>query len=155
MVGADTHYGVGENDLTFGEVDFVLEDIEGGPFQGVPSFVAGQGVLPERYGDDESFQRVSIGQKVRLPMKLAAGRVIVYLEGGAMVSYYEADAIGTPFEPEAIGGVGVQLNLGDDWAIDFGARLRQPLGNGNDHDEPEHAPHETQPEFFFGVRKDF
>jgi hypothetical protein len=155
MAGAETHYGLSPNEASFGEFKLVLEDAEGSPIQGVPFLVAGKGTLPERYGDDETYDRVSLGQLVRLPVKLFAGRVIAYLEAGGMISYYQSDAIGTPFEPELTGGVGFQVDLGKRWALDLGARVRQPMGNGNDHDEPEHAPHESQPEFFFGLRKDF
>ncbi len=136
MVGTETQYGVASNDMTFGELNVVLDDGGDSPIQGVPFLVVGQGTLPEQYGDDISYQRVS-------------------LEAGGMVSYYQSEAIGTPFEPELVGGGGVQMNLGENWSIDFGARARQPVGNGYRHDEPEHAPDGTQAEFFFGVRKDF
>jgi len=155
MVGTGTQYGVSSNDMSFGEVDFVLESEDGGNVQGVPFFVFGQGTLPQEYGDDIPYQRVSLGEKVRLPFRIAEGKVVVYVEAGGMVSYYESEAIGTPFEPEVVGGVGVQMNLGKNWSIDLGARARQPVGNGYRHDEPEHAPDGTAPEFFFGVRKDF
>lgn len=155
MVGTETQFGVSSNDMSFGEVDLVLEDEDGGTVQSVPFLVFGQGTLPEQYGDDVSYQRVSLGEKVRLPLRLAKGRVVVYVEAGGMVSYYESEAIGTPFEPEVIAGGGVQLNLGDNWSIDFGARARQPVGNGYRTDEPDHAPDGMQPELFLGVRKDF
>jgi hypothetical protein len=121
----------------------------------VPFLVAGQGRLPPEYGDDETFQRLSVGHKVRLPVRLASGRVVVYVEAGGMISYYEAEPIGTPFEPELLGGGGVMIDLGDGWAVDLGARARQPMGNGDRHDEPEHVPHGTALEFLFGIRKDF
>jgi hypothetical protein len=155
MVGTETQYGVAENDMSFGELNLVLEQEDGSRVQSVPFLVYGQGTLPEQYGDDESYQRLSLGEKVRLPFRIAAGKVVVYVEAGGMVSYYEAEAIGTPFEPEVVAGGGVQLNLGNNWFVDVGARARQPLGNGYRHDEPEHAPDGTQPEFYFGVRKDF
>jgi hypothetical protein len=155
MVGTETQYGVSSNDMSFGEVNFVLEDQEGSKVQGVPFLVFGQGTLPEQYGDDVSYQRLSLGEKVRLPFRIAEGRVVVYVEAGGMVSYYESEAIGTPFEPEVLAGGGVQMNLGKNWFVDVGARVRQPMGNGADHDDPEHAPDGTQPELYFGVRKDF
>ncbi len=155
MVGTETQYGVATNDMTFGELNVVLDDGGDSALQGVPFLVVGQGTLPPQYGDDVSYQRVSLGEKVRLPIRLAKGKVVLYIEAGGMVSYYESEAIGTPFEPEVVGGGGAQLNLGKSWSIDFGARARQPVGNGYRHDEPEHAPDGTQTEFFFGVRKDF
>jgi hypothetical protein len=155
MIGTETQYGVSDNDMSFGEVNFVLEEKDGSRVQGVPFLVFGQGTLPEQYGDDVSYQRLSLGEKVRLPFRIAGGKVIVYVEAGGMVSYYESEAIGTPFEPEVIGGGGVQINLGDNWSIDIGARARQSLGNGYRTDPAEHAPDGTQPEFYFGVRKDF
>jgi hypothetical protein len=155
MVGTGTQYGVASNDMSFGELNLVLADNEDSPVQGVPFLVVGQGTLPPQYGDDISYQRVSIGEKVRVPFRLAKGKVVVYVEAGGMVSYYDSEAIGTPFEPEVVAGGGVQLNLGKNWSVDLGARARQPVGNGYRHDEPEHAPDGTQPEFFFGVRKDF
>jgi hypothetical protein len=155
MVGTETHYGVSDNDMSFGEVAVVLSGEDEGMVQSVPFLVVGQGTLPEQYGSDIAYQRVSLGEKVRLPLKVAGGRVIFYIEAGGMVSYYESEAIGTPFEPEAMAGVGVQVDLGKEWSLDVGTRARRPLGNGNDHDEPEHAPDGTAPEFFLGVRKDF
>ncbi len=104
MLGTETQVGVSSNDMTFGEVDFVLETEDGSTIQGVPFLAVGQGTLPEQYGDDVSYQRVSLGQKVRLPLRLAKGRVVVYVEAGGMVSYYESEAIGTPFEPEVVAG---------------------------------------------------
>jgi len=155
MMGAETHYGVSGNDLNFGEVDVVLEDAEGSRLQGVPFLLVGQGKLPVAYDGGETFDRLSLGQKVRLPIRFAEGRVAFYVEGGAMVSYYQADAISTPFELEMLGGGGVMLELGDGWSVDLGARIRHPTGNGNNHDEPTHAPHVTAPEFILGVRKNF
>ena len=155
MVGTETQYGVSNNDMSFGELNLVLEETDGSRVQGVPFFVYGQGTLPEQYGDDVSYQRLSLGEKVRLPFRIGDGRVVLYVEAGGMVSYYEAEAIGTPFEPELVAGGGVQLNLGKNWFVELGARVRQPMGNGGNHDEPEHAPDETAPEFFLGVRKDF
>lgn len=155
MVGTETHYGVSDNDMSFGEVGMVLTGEDEGTVQSVPFLVVGQGTLPEAYGNDVAFQRVSLGEKVRLPLKIAGGSVIFYIEAGGMVSYYEAEAIGTPFEPEVMAGAGVQVDLGKKWSIDAGARARHPMGNGNNHEEPEHAPDGTQPEFFLGVRKDF
>ena len=155
MVGTETQYGMAKNDMSFGEVNVVLEEEDGSRLQGVPFLVFGQGTLPEQYGDDVSYQRLSLGEKVRLPFRIGDGRVVLYVEAGGMVSYYESEAIGTPFEPELVAGGGVQLNLGKNWFVDVGARARQSLGNGSNHDEPEHAPDGTQPEFYFGVRKDF
>lgn len=155
MLGTEAHYGVSDNSMAFGEMDLVLADEEESPIQGVPFLLAGQGILPPQYGDDISYQRVSVGQKVRYPIRFAQGKVLVYLEAGGMVSYYESSAIGTPFEPEGVIGAGVQLNLGNKWSIDLAADLRHPLGNGSRHDSAEHAPDATVPEFFFGVRKDF
>jgi hypothetical protein len=155
MVGTETHYGVSDNDMSFGEVNVVLGGEDQSTVQSVPFLVVGQGTLPEEYGGDIAYQRVSLGEKVRLPIKVAGGSVIFYIEAGGMVSYYESEAIGEPFEPEVMGGVGVQVDLGKKWLLDLGARARRPMGNGDDHDEPEHAPDGTQPEFFFGVRKDF
>lgn len=155
MVGTETQFGVSSNDMSFGELDFVLADHEESPVQGVPFLVVGQGTLPEQYGDGIAYQRVSLGEKVRLPLRLAGGKVVLYIEAGGMVSYYDSEAIGTPFEPEVVAGGGVQLNLGKNWFIDIGARARQPVGNGYRHDGAEHAPDGTQPELFFGVRKDF
>jgi len=155
MLGAETHYGVSGNDLNFGEVNLVLEDEAGSRVQGVPFLLVGHGQLPAQYDGGESFDRLSLGQKLRLPIRLADGRVTLYIEGGAMVSYYQADAISTPFELEMLGGGGVMVDLGDGWAVDLGARVRHPAGNGNNHDEPTHAPHDTEPEFMLGVRKDF
>jgi hypothetical protein len=155
MLGTEAHYGVSEHSMAFGELNMVLADDEGSSIQGVPFLLAGQGILPPQYGDDVSYQRVSLGQKVRYPLRLAEGRVLIYLEAGGMVSYYESDAIGTPFEPEVVAGGGVQLNLGKKWSANLGARARTPVGNGSRHEAPEHAPDGTQPEFYFGVRKDF
>ena len=154
MLGAETHYGVSGNDLNFGEVNLVLEDEDGSRVQGVPFLLVGQGQLPAEY-EGGSFDRFSLGQKLRLPFRIGAGRVLLYVEGGAMVSYYQAEAISTPFELEMLGGGGVMVDLGDGWSLDLGARVRHPAGNGNDHDEPTHAPHATEPEFILGVRKDF
>jgi preprotein translocase subunit Sec61beta len=155
MVGTDTHYGVSDNSMSFGEVEMVLADQEKSPLQGVPFLLVGQGTLPEEYGNDISYQRVSLGEKVRLPLRVAEGNVIFYIEAGGMVSYYQSEAIGTPFEPEMVVGGGVSVNFGKNWMFDIGARARRPLGNGNDHKEPEHAPDGTAPELFVGVRKDF
>ncbi|HEX5139188.1 MAG TPA: hypothetical protein VFY93_19630 [Planctomycetota bacterium] len=154
-VGTNAHYGVSDNDMSFGEVEMVLADAEKSPFQGVPFLVVGQGTLPEEYGNDVSYQRVSLGEKVRLPIEAAGGQVIFYIEAGGMVSYYESEAIGTPFEPEIVMGGGMSVKLGKNWLLDIGARARRPMGNGEDHDEPEHAPDGTEPEFFLGMRKDF
>ncbi|MCK6458924.1 MAG: acyloxyacyl hydrolase [Planctomycetes bacterium] len=155
MVGTETHYGVSDNDMSFGEVNVVLAGDDESTVQGVPFLVVGQGTLPEQYGNDISYQRVSLGEKVRLPLRVAGGSVIFYVEAGGMVSYYESEAIGEPFEPEIVAGAGAQIDLGKKWSLDVGARARRPMGNGDDHEEPEHAPDGTQPEFFFGVRKDF
>jgi len=155
MVGTDTHFGVSDNDMSFGELEVVLADQEKSPFQGVPFLLAGKGTLPEEYGSNIAYQRVSLGEKVRLPIKAAEGRVIFYIEAGGMVSYYESEAIGTPFELEAVIGGGAQVDLGKKWSLDLGARARRPMGNGAHHEEPEHAPDGTAPEFFIGVRKDF
>jgi len=155
MVGTETNYGVSDNSMSFGEVNFVLADNEESPIQGVPFILAGQGTLPEQYGNDVAYQRVSLGEKVRLPFRLVEGKLVVYIEAGGMVSYYQSEAIGTPYEAEVLAGGGVQLNLGKGWSADLGARARKPAGNGSDHKEPEHAPDGVQPEFFFGLRKDF
>jgi len=155
MVGSETHYGVSDNSMSFGEVNFVLADNEESPIQGVPFVLAGQGTLPESYGNGIGYQRVSLGEKVRLPFRLVGGKLVVYIEAGGMVSYYQSEAIGTPFEPEILAGGGVQLDLGKGWSADLGARARKPAGNGSDHKEPEHAPDGTAPELFFGIRKDF
>jgi hypothetical protein len=155
MLGTEAHYGIARHDMTFGEVNFVLAGEEESPVQGVPFIVAGQGKLPEKYGNDISYQRLSFGEKVRLPKTLAHGRVVLYAEAGGMVSYYESEAIGTPYEPEVVVGGGAQMDLGKKWFVDLGARVRRPMGNGNDHKEPEHSPDGGQPEFYFGVRKDF
>jgi hypothetical protein len=154
MVGTETRYGVSDHDMSFGEVALVLRNEDEAAVQSVPFLVVGQGTLPERYGDDLPYQRVSLGEKVRLPIKVGRS-VIFYIEAGGMVSYYESEAIGTPFEPEVIAGAGVQVDLGGSWSIDLGARARRPAGNGDDHEEPEHAPDGTQPELFLGVRKGF
>jgi len=155
LVGTETHYGVSDHDMSFGEVNFVLADEEDSPIQGVPFLVAGQGTLPAEYGSNVGYQRVSLGEKVRLPFRLVGGKLVAYIEAGGMVSYYESEAIGTPFEPEILLGGGVQADLGKNWFVDVGARARRPMGNGDKHKEPEHAPDGTQPEFFFGIRKDF
>jgi len=142
--------------MNFGEVDFVLTEQSGGKLQGVPFVLAGEGRLPARYeAQDDRFQRLSLGTKARYPFPVVAERVVFFLEGGGMVSYYDSDAIGTPFELEVVAGVGAEFNLGKGWAIDAAARARHPTGNGNNHKEPEHAPHGTAAEFVFGLRKDF
>jgi hypothetical protein len=153
--GAQSMYGRSKDSMNFGEVDVVLMDREGGRTLMVPFVVVGEGTLPAEYGDNESFQRVSAGNKARLPIVLRDGRVVLYVEAGGMVSYYEGGSIGTPFELEVVGGVGAQVDLGKGWWVDVGARARHPTGNGNDHKEPEHAPHGTAPEFILGVKKDF
>ncbi|MHC4547716.1 MAG: hypothetical protein ACYTEZ_02980 [Planctomycetota bacterium] len=157
LSGAQTLYGVADNDMNFGELDVILaEREEDNGVQAVPFLVVGEGTLPEEYGPQrESFQRTSVGQKVRFPARLFRGRVILYFEGGAMVSYYRADAIGTPWELEFVAGVGSQINLGKGWGLDLGVRARQPAGNGSNHDGPSHAPHDTDAEFVFGLKKDF
>ena len=153
--GTQTAYGRSNNDMNFGEVDLVLEDREGGRVLMVPFFVMGEGTLPPAFGDRERFQRFSAGNKARLPFPLRQGRVVIYVEAGGMVSYYDADAIGTPVELEVIAGVGAQAERGKGWWRDVGARARHPTGNGNNHKQPEHAPHGTAPEFLFGLKKDF
>lgn len=156
FVGTQSVYGVSDHDQQFGEVGFILEDAEGSSFKSIPFVVAGAGRLPAAYGPgNESYQRLSIGEKLRFPIPIVKGRATVYLEGGAMVSYYEASAIEVPFEVEAVAGAGIQLDLGGGWWLDFAARAREPLGNGHRHDHPEHAPSDTQMEFAAGVRKDF
>ena len=156
LMGAESNYGISAHDMNFGEIGLILEEKEGwSRVQAVPFLLFGQGTLPPRYGDDESFQRTSLGEKIRYPVRLFDGRVVVYAEGGGMLSHYQSDAIGTPWELELVAGVGTQIRVGKGWSIDLGARARHPTGNGNDHDEPEHAPEGTQGEFIFGIRKDF
>lgn len=155
LMGAESNYGFSANDLNFGEFGLVLEEREGSRLQAVPFLLFGQGTLPEEYGENESFQRTSFGDKIRFPVRLADGRVIVYAEGGAMISHYEAESIGTPWEIEIVIGVGTQIRFGKGWSIDLGARARHPTGNGNDHKDPEHAPDGTQGEFIVGIKKDF
>ena len=155
FTGAESHVGFGAHDLAFGEVGAIFEGENGSRVKAVPFLLAGEGRLPSEFGPErESFSRISVGDKARLPFPLN-DRFVLYLEGGAMVSYYEADAIGTPFELEVIAGVGAQVELGDGWNLDFAARARHPTGNGNNHDTPEHAPDDTQGEFVFGIKKDF
>ncbi len=154
--GAESVYGRSNHDVQFGEVDFVLQDADGGALQGVPFVVAGQGTLPAEYGDgSESFSRISVGQKARYPIVLREGKIYVYLEGGAMVSYYEADAIHTPIEFESVVGIGTQIQFGEGWWVNLAFRARKPMGNGHRHDEPDHAPDGVQSEVVLGVRKDF
>jgi len=160
LMGAESNYGFSANDLNFGELGLVLEEREGSRLQSVPFFLFGQGTLPEEYGDNESFQRTSFGDKVRFPVRFKNGRIVVYAEGGAMVSYYDASSIGTPWELEIMISVGTQIKVGKGWSIDLGARARHPTGNGNDshsdtNDDPVHAPHGTQGEFILGIKKDF
>jgi hypothetical protein len=154
--GAQSFYGRSANEMNFGEVDMVLMSADGDRLQGIPFFAAGQGMLPGRYDPDgEHFERYSLGTKLRYPFAFRDGRFIVYVEAGGMMSFYAAEAIGSPFVPELVAGVGAQFGLGTGWWFDLGARARHPAGNGNNHDEPEHAPHGTKPEFVFGVKKDF
>jgi hypothetical protein len=154
--GAQSYYGQAEHDMNFGEMDFILVEREEGAIELIPFLVYGQGTLPDDYAAGGSrYQRTSIGHKVRLPVRFQDGKIIVYLEGGAMVSYYDAEEIGTPFEPEAVVGVGTQVRIGKGWSVDLAARVRRPLGNGDRHDEPEHAPHGNQAELVFGLKKDF
>lgn len=151
-----SYYGRSDDELNFAEVDLVLEDREGGRLQMVPFVLFGEGRLPGEFGPGrETFQRVSAGNKARLPFVLKDGKWVLYVEAGGMVSYYDADGIGTPVELEVVGGVGAQVDLGKGWWLDVGARAKHPTGNGNDHDSAEHAPTGTKPEFILGIRKDF
>ena len=153
--GAESAYGVGNHEMSFAQVEILLEGEDGSRFATVPFLVAGEGRLPERYGPErERYQRVSVGDKVRIPFEVADG-VVVFIEGGGMVSYYEADAIGTPFELELVAGAGTQIRLGKGWWLAFAGRVRRPMGNGDRHDDPEHAPHGVQGEVVLGVKKDF
>lgn len=155
LMGTESHLGISEHDMNFGEVGFVLEERDGSRLQSVPFVLAGAGRLPDEYGpNNDSFQRLSLGNKARVPFPVGK-KFVVYLEGGAMVSYYEADAIGTPFELEVVAGIGTAVDLGNGWSLDFAVRARHPTGNGNDHDTPEHAPDGTQGEVVFGLKKDF
>jgi len=153
--GTQSVYGRSDHDMNFGEVDLVLEDLEGGRVLMVPFVVVGEGSLPAEFGTPGRYQRFSAGNKARLPFPLRQGKVVLYVEAGGMVSYYDASAIGTPVELEAIAGAGTQVELGKGWWLDFGARVRQPTGNGGNHKKPEHAPHGIAPEFIFGLKKDF
>jgi hypothetical protein len=157
--GAQTFYGVSKNDQNFAEVDFVLVERErASRIQGIPFVAFGAGRLPVEYGPDrESFQRASIGQKVRYPFYFLERKVAVYIEVGGLVSYYSGGSISEPWDLEVTAGVGTQFNLGKGWGLDLGARVLQPTNNGNGHKDTEmvHSPHGTRAQFVFGLKKDF
>lgn len=157
--GAQTFYGVSNNDQSFAEVNFVLVEKErSSRVQGVPFVAFGSGRLPFEYGPGrESYQRASIGQKVRYPFYFLEQRVAVYVEAGGLVSYWSGGPITDPWDLEVTGGVGSQINLGKGWGVDVAARVVQPTNNGNGHRDTEkvHSPHGTRGEFVFGIKKDF
>ncbi|MHC4817805.1 MAG: hypothetical protein ACYTF8_07100 [Planctomycetota bacterium] len=159
FTGAQTFYGVSNNDQNFAEVDFVLVEKERvSKIQGVPFVAFGSGRLPVEYGPErDSFQRASIGQKVRYPFYFWKRRLAVYLEVGGLLTYYSGGTISEPWDLEVTGGVGSSLNLGKGWGVDLGARVVQPTNNGNGHKDTEmvHSPHGTRGEFVFGLKKDF
>ena len=159
FTGAQTFYGVSNNDQNFAEVDFVLVEKERrSRIQGVPFVAFGAGRLPAEYGPDRnSFQRTSIGQKVRYPFYFLQEKVVIYVEAGGIVSYYSGGSIDDPWDLEATAGIGSQINLGRGWGLDLAARVLQPTNNGNGHRDTEmvHAPHGTRTEFVFGLKKDF
>lgn len=157
--GTQTFYGVSKNDMNFAEVDFVLvEKEQKSRIQGVPFVAFGAGRLPVEYGPErDSFQRTSIGQKVRYPFYFLEEKVAVYVEAGGAVNYYSGGSIDEPWDLEAMAGVGSQFNLGKGWGLDLAARILQPTNNGNGHKDTEmvHAPHGTRAQFVFGLKKDF
>lgn len=157
--GAQTFYGISNNEQSFAEVDLVLVEKErGSRIQGVPFVAFGAGRLPVEYGSGaESFQRASIGQKVRYPFYFLKGKVSVYVEAGGLVTYYSSPTIVEPWDLEVTAGLGSQFNLGNGWGLDLGARVLQPTNNGNGHKDYEHvhSPHGTRAEFVFGLKKDF
>ncbi|MHC4971980.1 MAG: hypothetical protein ACYTG3_06580 [Planctomycetota bacterium] len=159
FTGAQTFYGVSNNDQNFAEVDFVLVEKERvSRVQGVPFVAFGSGRLPFEYGPARnSFQRASFGQKVRYPFYFFEQKVAVYIEAGGLVSYYSGGTIAEPWDLEVTGGVGSQINLGKGWGVDFAARIVQPTNNGNGHRDTEkvHSPHGTRGEFVLGIKKDF
>jgi hypothetical protein len=159
FTGTQTFYGVSKNDMNFAEVDLVLVEREQrSKIQGVPFVAFGAGRLPAEYGPERnSFQRTSIGQKVRYPFHLIEEKVTVYIEAGGAVNYYSGGTIAEPWDLEAMAGLGSQFDLGKGWGLDLGARVLQPTNNGNGHKDTEmvHSPHQTRAQFVFGLKKDF
>jgi hypothetical protein len=156
--GAQTFYGISKHDQNFAEVDFVLVEKERATkIQGVPFVAFGAGRFPYESGG-QSFQRASVGQKVRYPFYFKDGRIAIYLEAGGLLTYYSSALIEEPWDLEVTGGIGSQIGLGKGWGLDFGARVLQPTNNGNGHKDTEqhvHSPSETRVEFVFGIKKDF